>query len=153
MKLIEELKLDKSLLEYPSPLKKIFPITSPPPDKLIKISSKLNLIENINKNSDNLVSNEIKSKSNIEIQPKNPLMNLFDKSVNSFNFDEESQLKLKMLYDLIIPRVLLININNTKTPFLVRVVPSNLCYTHGLEYYMLEFVSIQNQTEVKIAFN
>jgi hypothetical protein len=102
-------------------------------------------LENVNIPVIRNINSTIRNNTN-----QNPMVSLSSMaSVSSFKFDDETQVKVKMLYDLMVPRVVQLVIQHKEIPYLIKVVPSNLCYTHGLEYYLLEFINISNKIDVK----
>ena len=63
--------------------------------------------------------------------------------------NEDSQLRMKWLYHLTTPRILKLIKNETQVPYIFKLVPTDFCYTIGLEHYVLEFVNIKNNEDVK----
>lgn len=68
-------------------------------------------------------------------------------SVTKFNLDEDSSDKMKWLFYLISPRVIFMDIQGKKQPFVMKLVPTPLCYM-GLENYILEYESANGNMEV-----
>ena len=62
--------------------------------------------------------------------------------------NENSEEKLKWLTYLITPRVLKMKHDNSTVPFIFKLVPTNLCYTVGIEHYVLEFEKLNDKKEV-----
>ena len=63
---------------------------------------------------------------------------------NKDSLESEQDDKLKFLYHLVTPKIVTIKYKKTKIPVLLKIVPSNICYTAGVEFYDLKMDSIEN---------
>lgn len=68
--------------------------------------------------------------------------------MNSFNFNENSEEKLKWLTNLVTPRVMTMKHLDKTIPFIFKLVPTDLCFIYGLEHYILEFEHLEDKKEV-----
>ncbi len=57
--------------------------------------------------------------------------------------EPEQDDKMKFLYHLVTPKIVTIKYKKTKTPVLIKIVPSNICYTAGVEFYDLKMDSVE----------
>ncbi len=64
--------------------------------------------------------------------------------------DEDEDNKLDYLSHLTTPRILLMNQYNKLIPYIFKLVPTEYCFTYGVEHYNLEFVNISNELDVNI---
>lgn len=70
--------------------------------------------------------------------------------LTTYDLNENSDEKLKWLSNLITPRVMTMRYDKDIVPFIFKLVPTNLCFTHGLEHYVLEFEHFANKKEVEL---
>ena len=66
----------------------------------------------------------------------------------SFSLNENSEEKLKWLTSMITPRVMIMRNEKGDQPFIFKLVPTDLCFTYGLEHYILEFQHLSDKKEV-----
>jgi hypothetical protein len=66
----------------------------------------------------------------------------------SFNLNENSEEKLKWLTNLITPRVMSMKHGEKSIPCIFKLVPTDFCFTYGLEHYILEFENLSEKKEV-----
>jgi|LauGreDrversion4_2_1035121.scaffolds.fasta_scaffold858883_1 hypothetical protein len=59
------------------------------------------------------------------------------------SLEPEQDDKMKFLYHLVTPKIVTIKYKKTKTPVLIKIVPSNICYTAGVEFYDLKMDSVE----------
>jgi hypothetical protein len=70
-----------------------------------------------------------------------PLREEKEESKESIDPDQDD--KMKFLYHLVTPKIVTIKYKKIKTPVLIKIVPSNICYTAGVEYYDLKLDSVE----------
>ena len=110
---------------------KVDPLYNNNPKSIIK---ELNLDSNILGLPDKISNEEVKK--------------IFKEENNNQNneFIQESEEKLKFLYHLITPKIVMIKFKKVKIPILIKIVPNNICYTVGIEFYDLKMDSLEKVT-------
>lgn len=66
----------------------------------------------------------------------------------TFSLNENSEEKMKWLTNLITPRVMSMKHSDKTIPFIFKLVPTDFCFTYGLEHYILEFENLSDKKEV-----
>jgi hypothetical protein len=66
------------------------------------------------------------------------------------NVKEENDDKLIWLRHLTTPKILYLRKNNKLTAYIFKLVPTDYCFTYGVEHYNLEYVNISDEKDVFI---
>ena len=68
--------------------------------------------------------------------------------------DENTHEKISWLCYLATPRILFMLLENgQKMPFIFKLIPSQLCHSHMIEHYVLQWSEIQSLTPVNDIIN
>lgn len=67
----------------------------------------------------------------------------FDKVNRIPESEVDSEDNLKLLYHLVTPKIVTISYRKIKTLVVIKIVPSNICYTVGVEFYDLKIDSLE----------
>jgi hypothetical protein len=68
-----------------------------------------------------------------------------------YNFEEDTNEKLSLICHLSSPKLMHMNLGTQhKVPFIFRIVPSKLCYTHGVEHYLFQWSETNSMSPVNI---